>query len=163
MPNRGPDGIGHWSSGPLALGHCMLRTTPESAQETQPLVDTERGLVLVMDGRVDNRDELHDRLKPRFPRHGTPDSSYVAEAYLRWGNDCPRHLLGDFAFAVWDLKLHRLFCARDIMGGCSFAYVLNKQLFAFASESEALLGLPGVSTAPTKTGLRAFSFVRTWL
>jgi asparagine synthase (glutamine-hydrolysing) len=150
MSHRGPDGIRHWSSGPVALAHCMLRTTPEAAADTQPLVDTQRGLVLAMDGRLDNRDELYNLLKPRFAKQGIPDSSYVLEAYLHWGDECTRYLLGDFAFAIWDLKHHRLFCARDVMGGVPFAYVLNDRLFAFASEWEALLGLPGVSAAPNE-------------
>ena len=38
MAYRGPDGIHHWVSGPVALGHCMLRTTPESLEETRQSV-----------------------------------------------------------------------------------------------------------------------------
>ena len=148
MNHRAPDVTGYWSAGPVALAHGMLRTTPEAAADAQPLVDTQRGLILVMDGRLDNRDELHARLKPRFAKHGTPDSNYVLEAYARWGDQCPGYLLGDFAFAVWDLQHRRFFCARDVMGAAPFAYILNDRLFAFASEWEALLGLPGVSAAP---------------
>lgn len=148
MTHRAPDGTRYWSAGPVALAHGMLRTTPEAAADAQPLVDTQRGLILVMDGRLDNRDELYARLKPRYAKHGTPDSTYVLEAYARWGDQCPGYLLGDFAFAVWDLKHRRFFCARDVMGGAPFAYILNDRLFAFASEWEALLGLPGVSAAP---------------
>ena len=150
MPHRGPDGVAQWSSGRLALGHCLLRTTPEAATESQPLVDTERGLVLVWDGRLDNRDELFEALQPRFPRQGTPDAAYALEAYVRWGENCPARLLGDFAFALWDSKRHALFCARDVMGGAPFAYVANERFFAFASEGEALIGLPGVSAAPNE-------------
>ena len=32
MAYRGPDGINHWCKGPVALGQCMLRTTPESLE-----------------------------------------------------------------------------------------------------------------------------------
>ena len=39
MAHRGPDGIKHWVKGSVALGQCMLRTTPESLQETQPLAN----------------------------------------------------------------------------------------------------------------------------
>ena len=37
MAHRGPDGINHWVKGSVALGQCMLRTTPESLEEHQPL------------------------------------------------------------------------------------------------------------------------------
>ena len=30
MAHRGPDGIHHWMKGSVALGQCMLCTTPES-------------------------------------------------------------------------------------------------------------------------------------
>ena len=36
MPYRGPDGIHHWHKGNVALGHCMMHTTPESLEEIQP-------------------------------------------------------------------------------------------------------------------------------
>ena len=58
MAHRGPDGIAHWRRGSVALGQCMLRTTPESLQENQPLCNEDESLVLVMDGRVDNWQEL---------------------------------------------------------------------------------------------------------
>src|SRR5271166_5586264 len=54
MAHRGPDGINHWVKGSVGLGQCMLRTTPESLEETQPLANEDQSLVLVMDGRVAN-------------------------------------------------------------------------------------------------------------
>jgi asparagine synthase (glutamine-hydrolysing) len=54
MASRGPDGIHHWIAGSVVLGHCMLRTTPESREEIQPLTNEDESLVLVMDGRRAN-------------------------------------------------------------------------------------------------------------
>jgi len=34
----------------------------------------------------------------------------------QWGEDCTAHLVGDFAFALWDSRQQRLFCARDHIG-----------------------------------------------
>ena len=65
MSHRGPDGIHHWVRGSVALGQCMLRTTPESLEETQPLTNEDESLVLVMDGRVDNWEELRKELLGR--------------------------------------------------------------------------------------------------
>ncbi len=62
MAHRGPDGINHWVKGSVALGQCMLRTTPESLEEHQPLTNEDESLVLVMDGRVDNWEELRKEL-----------------------------------------------------------------------------------------------------
>lgn len=151
MRTRGPDAIHHWHQGPVALGHCMLRTTPESLEETQPLISDDGALVLVFDGRLDNRPELELVLQSHgiTPRSPT-DAELVLGAYRLWGDDSPKHLLGDFAYAVWDERAQTLFCARDHMGARPFYYVCNAHLFAFASEDEALLGLPGVTNLPNE-------------
>jgi asparagine synthase (glutamine-hydrolysing) len=150
MRYLGPDGLAHWSSGRVAMGQCMLRVVPEAAREVLPLADEERGLVLVWDGRLDNRDALYSALKPDFPSRGEPDSRYVLEAYARWGEACPQHLLGDFAFAVWDDRKQLMFCARDPVGACRFSYTRSAHFFAFATESEALAGLPGIGAEPNE-------------
>jgi asparagine synthase (glutamine-hydrolysing) len=62
MVRRGPDGLDHWRKGNVAMGQCMLRTTPESLEETQPLTNEDQSLVLVLDGRVDNWQELRHEL-----------------------------------------------------------------------------------------------------
>ena len=151
MRSRGPDGSHHWRQGNVALGLCMLRTTPESLDETQPLISDDGALVLVFDGRLDNRDELKRTLtlQGMAPRSST-DAELVLGAYRLWGEDSPQHLLGDFAYVVWDGRHQKLFCARDHMGARPFYFVSNRQIFAFASEDEALLGLPGVSNQPNE-------------
>ena len=123
MATRGPDGIHHWIAGSVALGHCMLRTTPESLDEIQPLTSEDESVVLVMDGRLDNREELKQALRGKGIRvRGNADTELVLGAYLLWGEDSPRHLLGDFAFAVWDVRRRELFCARDHFGVKPFHY-----------------------------------------
>jgi asparagine synthase (glutamine-hydrolysing) len=131
ISHRGPDRSGEWVSGAVALGHRMLCTTPESLDETLPLV---RCAAITSDARLDNRAELTRAL-------GTcgPDSSLILEAYERWGEDCVPRLLGDFAFAIWDPKRNALFCARDPLGVRPFVYRHDPgRRFAFASEARAL-------------------------
>ncbi len=172
MARRGPDGTGHWVGGSVALGHCLLRTTPESLEESQPLISEDGQLVLVMDGRLDNREELRRELRGRgFEPRTRTEAELVLGAYRLWGEDSPQHLLGDFAYAVWDARRQRLFCAVDHMGARPFYYASNTQIFAFASEEEALIGLPGVSGQPNEdqiAGLLVFGFIsfenqRSWL
>lgn len=172
MAHRGPDGIRHWVRGSVALGQCMLCSTSESLDECQPLANDDESLVLVMDGRVDNRNEIIDALRKRglAPRNAS-DAELVLGAYRLWGKDSPRHLLGDFAFAVWDARAASLFCARDHVGARQLHYVSNRQFFAFASEDEALLGLPGVSGLPNEDlianlfvpAFQNFDHQRSWL
>ena len=82
MAHRGPDGIRYWSRGSAAFAHCMLCTTPESLEETQPLANEDQSLILVMDGRVDNWEELRSELLTRNARLRTrADSELVLRAY----------------------------------------------------------------------------------
>lgn len=140
VAHRGPDGIHSWIDGPVALGHLMLRTTPESLQETQPLSSEDGALCLTLDGRVDNRRELRSALDAAgFVLRADTDAELVLRAYQCWGDDCPRHIVGDFAFAIWDKRDRKLFCARDLAGIRPFFYAWTGAVFAFASELRPLL------------------------
>jgi asparagine synthase (glutamine-hydrolysing) len=152
MAHRGPDGIGHWVAGPVALGHAMLHTTPESLRETQPMsmqAAEQGGLCLTLDGRVDNRSELRAALASKgcTPRADT-DAELVLRAYECWGEDCASHIIGDFAFAVWDERNRKLFCARDPLGIRPFYYHFDGRAFAFSSDLRPLLEMPGYRRRP---------------
>lgn len=121
MRHRPPESEGVWSDGTIALGYRGLHNTPESVHEELPLV---RGrLALVADARVDNRTDLLGRLSRRLHalglvRDGLPvtDADLILAAYAEWGERSPEHLIGDFAFVVWDADRQTLFCARDPFG-----------------------------------------------
>lgn len=141
--HRGPDGVHVWSSGPVGFGHCLLRTTPDAV--AQPLVHPSGELAIAADVRLDNRKELGDQLGLRVSDHSPCDAELVLEAYLKWGESCPEHLLGDFAFAIWDGRKRSLFCARDHIGVRPFNYFHQPgKVFAFGSEVKAVLAAPGV-------------------
>ncbi|WP_103027893.1 asparagine synthase (glutamine-hydrolyzing) [Salinibacter altiplanensis] len=117
IEHRGPDGISTWQNNSVGLGHCMLETTPEDQFESLPLVDRTGNFVITADARIDNRDELIDRLNVRKPgERPITDTELILGAYKKWGMDCPKKLLGAFAFAVWDGPRRRVFLARDHLG-----------------------------------------------
>ncbi|OAI49629.1 hypothetical protein AYO44_06390 [Planctomycetaceae bacterium SCGC AG-212-F19] len=151
MAHRGPDGVDHWIDGPVALGHRMLRTTPESLGEKQPLTDETGDLCLTLDGRVDNRDDLREALEAKGARLRTAtDAELVLKAYESWGKDCPERILGDFAFAVWDRRNRWLFCARDFLGKKPFYYHLQSHKFLFGSELRLVLEDETVERKPNE-------------
>src|SRR5271169_5977681 len=85
MPYRGPDGINHWVRGSVALGQCMLRTTPESLEEKQPLTNEDESIVLVIDGWLSNGRELRAELLATGVRLRTrADAELVLRAYEVW-------------------------------------------------------------------------------
>lgn len=97
---------------------------------------TRGGLCAVAAARLDNRADLVRAL-------GGPttasDTELILLAYERWHEEAPEHLLGDFAFAIWDEPERRLFCARDHVGTQSFYYYLERTHLLFASEIKAIL------------------------
>ena len=142
--HRGPDASGRWQQDFIGLGHSMLATTPESLLESQPFRHTESGCVITADVRLDYRDELIDALGLSH-REFIGDAELILEAYLKWGEDCPVHLFGDFAFAIWDPRNRTLFCARDRFGLRPFYYHhVQGERFIFASETRSILVLPQV-------------------
>ena len=145
MAHRGPDGIHHWVRGSVALGQCMLRTTPESLEEEQPLVNEDESVVLVMDGRVDNWEELRKELLDRGTvLRNRSDAELVLRSYEQWGQECLAHIDGDFALLVWDARRRTAFCARDRLGNKPFNYHWDGKVLAFSSELHAVLRLPWV-------------------
>ncbi|MBC7710386.1 MAG: hypothetical protein H7203_10020 [Rhizobacter sp.] len=145
MPYRGPDGIKHWRRGHVAVGQCMLRTTPESLEETQPLTNEDESLILVMDGRVDNWQELRRKLLAKSAVLRTrADAELVLRAYETWGAACLPHVEGDFALFIWDARHQLAFCARDRVGNKPFIYHFDGKTLSFASEVHPLLALPWV-------------------
>lgn len=139
-----PDERDVWIDGPVALGHTMLWNTPESKHEHLPL--QENVYVLTMDARIDNRDELAKEIElPDRPLSEIGDSEFILGAYKKWGKECPKHLLGDFSFAIWDEKKYQLFCARDHVGVKQFYYHLSDELFLFGNDLKGLTKYPDIS------------------
>ena len=72
--------------------------------------------MITFDGRIDNRQELFAILKSQVADISKPisDEGLVLAAYEKWGPDCPKYLIGDFAFAIWDTKKpHADLCPRS--------------------------------------------------
>ncbi len=146
LQRRGPDGTGTWVGECAALGHTLLATTPESLVERLPLTHAESACTITADVRLDNREELLAALNLTGETRVIGDGELILLSYLRWGEDCPKHLLGDFAFAIWDERRQQLFCARDHMGMRQLIYHHQPgRHFIFATEVESVqahLGVP---------------------
>ncbi len=154
LRHRGPDGGRHLARGSVALAHCHFWVTPEEVGERQPL-EGPSGALLVLDGRVDNREELVARLG--LPRAAS-DAACVLAAYEAWGEAAVERLDGDFAFAVYDSACRTLLLARDPIGLRPIYYHQGGELFAFASEIKALLRHPAIPAQPDDDGVADYLF-----
>ncbi len=148
LARRGPDSAGMHSAGAAAFGHRRLAIIDLSARSNQPMVDAALGLVLVFNGTIYNYPHLRTELQARghhFVSDG--DTEVILRAYVEWGDACPEHLHGAFAFAIWDGKAQSLFLARDRLGIKPLYYTQDKNRLRFASNTQALLAAGGVDTS----------------
>lgn len=111
--------------------------------------DRDKGLAISFDGRIDNRPDLVALLRSLLMDQPSPvrDQELVLAAYQKWGSACAAHLIGDFAFAVWDHHANRLLCARDHFGVKPFYYFSSQESFVFASSPQAILASGRVPAA----------------
>jgi asparagine synthase (glutamine-hydrolysing) len=145
IAHRGPNGAGIWANGSAGLGHRMLCTSRAALHERQPLCDDSGQVYVVLDGRVDNREELGKALEAKGATlRDRTDAELVLKTYLQWGEDAPVRILGDFAFAIWDGRHAALFCARDIFGIRPFNYYCGGDFVLIASELHQLFCDPRV-------------------
>lgn len=145
MHRRGPDRRAIWVEGSIGFGHAALFSTLEAERENQPT--TLDGQVWITgDARIDEWDDLRRKLevKGETLSASVTDIELILRAYRVWGTACVDHLLGDFAFVIWDSREQCLLCARDHSGVKPFYYHLSDRLFVFGSEMRALLAMPDV-------------------
>jgi asparagine synthase (glutamine-hydrolysing) len=113
---RGPHGSAWKCFGGVGLGHALFRSDDLPAEQQPFTLDGQ--VWIVSDARVDARAPLAARLAIHSSRSldTISDGELLLRAYQAWGESCVDALLGDFAFAIWDVAAKRLFCARDHMG-----------------------------------------------
>ncbi len=141
---RGPDGQDIWVGDSAALVHTLLRTTEEAAMERQP-ASLDGKVWITADARIDARRDLIRELGIEDSALARPDCELILHAYERWGEACVDHLMGDFAFAIWDCRNRKLFCARDQFGVKPFYYAFRGGVFVFSNTLDCVRAHPAVS------------------
>jgi asparagine synthase (glutamine-hydrolysing) len=133
----GEDGGGTVTAPGLAMQSHLLAFDALSATERQPHAFAS-GSILTWDGRLDNRDDLtiahHHDLGA-----GVTDAALVAAAYVRWGLDCLRRVVGDWSLAIWDEARQQLVLACDYMGNRPLYYVEHAEGIAWSTSISALV------------------------
>ena len=141
-----PDKQGHYHDQALFLGHQLMATLPQQEKEVQPHRDALAQLYIVADARLDNRKELIARLGLR--NKDLPNHELILAAYQKYGKDCVKHLIGAFAFAIWNESQQQLYLARDQMGIKPLNFYYEAPLFAFGTQKKSILALPTVKKTP---------------
>jgi|WetSurMetagenome_2_1015567.scaffolds.fasta_scaffold00105_29 asparagine synthase (glutamine-hydrolysing) len=127
----------------IGLGCCLHNCGAYSQADIPVVYDGSGEVALVCDALIFNRAELMDKLG-FAGNDAVSTQSLLLAAYQKWGEECPRHINGDFAFAIWEKRKRQLFIARDHLGVRPFYYFYDGSIFAFATDYRALLVLPFV-------------------
>ena len=159
LEHRGPDGSGEYFDTErvgLGLGHQRLSII-DPAHGQQPMSTGDGALTIVFNGEIYNYLELRRELVARGqPIETYSDTEVLLYAYREWGEACLDRLNGMFAFAIWDRRHQRLFCARDRVGIKPFYYWFDRERLIFASEIKAILVEGSVRPERNPEGLQDY-------
>jgi asparagine synthase (glutamine-hydrolysing) len=147
----GPEMPARRSLGDVTLGRRLYSLLPEDDYDRGPVIGADGSLLLVADARVDNREELAERLG-----WSAADLARAAEPALlmavieRWGSEGLAHVVGAFALMIWDQRRQSLVLARDALGERPLHYHRGDGFVAVASMPKGLHALPDIPYAANK-------------
>jgi asparagine synthase (glutamine-hydrolysing) len=153
MTFRGPDAQETAIVGHCGFGHTLLRTTCDTTANHALTLDGK--IWLTADARLDGRDEMIEKLRlpQNLSRSKPNDTELILFAYNAWQENCVDHLIGDFAFAIWNSTTQTLFCARDHFGVKPFYYSHTGSTFTFSNTLNTLRLHPCASDALNETAI----------
>jgi asparagine synthase (glutamine-hydrolysing) len=113
----------------------------------QPMVSRERDVLLMLNGEVYNAFNFKHELEERGARfRSTTDTEVILELYLSFGlQDTLKRLNGMFAIAIFDLRLQKLFLARDRFGVKPLYVAKTHNSLAFASEIKSFKAIKEIN------------------
>lgn len=126
-------------------GFCYqaFNTNREARLEQQPLVALD-GRILAADVRIDNREELFAAIHGGLDGRST-DADYLMAAHGRWGTTFPFHVVGEYAFVLYDPRERQLLLCRDHIGARPLYFHRNDDRLIVSSQLAPLVDLFGIS------------------
>lgn len=134
--HRGPDDSGIFFDEKIILGSNRLSILDLSPKGKMPMKDHSGNFVIILNGEIYNYIEL--KKKFNISTKTNTDTEVLLELYKKIGINCLDELNGMFAFAIYDLKDKKLFCARDPIGIKPFYYSIEGDNFCFSSEVKSI-------------------------
>lgn len=140
LAHRGPDGLGHYLSGPVGLTHRRLSIIDVTEGGKQPMSWRDGRYWITYNGEVYNYLELRTELEGRgVTFRSDSDTEVLLAAYEAWGLEAFSRMNGMWGLALWDDVERRLVLARDRVGVKPLHLHFTSERLLFASEAKALL------------------------
>ena len=155
MRHRGPDASSSAFFPSVSLAHNRLSVIdPENGSQPMQITYQNKNYTIIYNGEIYNTAELKSDLAKRGVSFSTNcDTEVVLYSYIIYGDDCPKHLNGIFAFIIYDESRDAVFMARDRFGVKPLFYAFSGSCMLVASELKALLKHPGIPHTIDKYGL----------
>ena len=139
IAHRGPDSDGIFVEYPVGLGFRRLSIIDLRETANQPMISTNKELVMVFNGEIYNYIEIRETLIAKGYEFRTDsDTEVIIKSYLEYREKCVEHFNGMWSLVIFDRKNQKLFCSRDRMGVKPFYYCIKDQLLYFSSELKSL-------------------------
>lgn len=163
LQHRGPDFLGHYISprGNVIFSHRRLSLTGLDNRSTVITIPKKDNggfeIAILFNGEIFNFKELKKYFISKGYISVSPsDFEVIIFAYQEWGEECVNHLVGEFAFVLFDEETGKTFVARDRTGVRPLFYSFVGDEFIFASEPKAILKYPGVSNKIDKSSIAEY-------
>ncbi len=145
LVHRGPDDEGIYCDDAVALANRRLSII-DPAGGKQPVHNEDETIWTVFNGELYNQADLRrDLVADGHKFISRADTEVLVHLYEEFGDRCPTHLNGMFAFAIWDAAEKAALVVRDRLGIKPLFYCRHGNLLLFASEIKAILEFPGFS------------------
>ena len=134
------------------------------ATGSEARVSASRPVLLLLDGRIDDRQALLLDRPPDTPPHTSTategdDAALLLAAWLQLGDAVFAHLHGPFAVVVWDSAARRLVAARDGLGDRTLSYAVRNGVLRLSTHERVLLADPEVpAQADEVSAARYFAY-----
>lgn len=138
MKLRGPDDIGIWQYGHVALGHRRLSIVGVSHGH-QPISSHDGRITIVVNGEFYDFKRLKQNLSSTYTFQTDTDSEILIPLYLKYGYiGMMQHLRGEFAFLLYDKEKHLLVAGRDRFGIKPLCWWDDGKRLIIASKAKAI-------------------------
>lgn len=138
IAHRGPDDRRIERYPDFTLGFCRLSIRDLSMAAMQPMSNAENNVHIVYNGEIYGYGNLKAKLEKKYRFRTTSDTEVVLYAYMEYGEAFIDKVDGIFGMAIYDERIGKIFLFRDRAGVKPLYYILQGNVFGFASELKAL-------------------------